>query len=338
MSSTTEELAARAGAFPVETVSARCVLTPEQVAKYNSEGYLVIPNWATKDQLQALSAGAERIVDNFDADAHRSIFTTTKQEKVADDYMMESGDKVRCFFETDAFKPDGTLAFPKNKTINKIGHALHEHDPVFVAYSQAAPFKSLCASLGYEKPLLAQSMFIFKQPHIGGQVGAHQDSSFLYTTPESCLGLWIALDDATPENGCMYAIPGSHLKGDGPEQKGLRTRYRLKTVTVPVDAEGKELSEEAIAAGAVPAGTAEVRKTYFDPPMNETGLKMEGGVCLDVPAGTLVLLHGALVHYSFANKSEKQRHAYTLHVVEGAEGTKWAEDNWMVRDTPFPAL
>ncbi len=78
--------------------------------------------------------------------------------------------------------------------------------------------------------------------------------------------------------------------------------------------------------------------TRFDPPLASTGLKMEGGVCLDVPAGSLVVLHGALVHYSFANLSAQQRHAYTLHVIEGPEHAEWAKDNWLQRDTPFPAF
>lgn len=38
----------------------------------------------------------------------------------------------------------------------------------------------------------------------------HQDSTFLYTSPESLVGFWIALDNATIENGCLCIIPGSH--------------------------------------------------------------------------------------------------------------------------------
>lgn len=38
----------------------------------------------------------------------------------------------------------------------------------------------------------------------------HQDNSFVYTDPQSCTGLWIALEDSTTVNGCLWAIPGSH--------------------------------------------------------------------------------------------------------------------------------
>ena len=50
----------------------------------------------------------------------------------------------------------------------------------------------------------------FQQPGIGGEVVPHQDNSFLYTEPTTCTGLWLALEDATLINGCLWAIPGSH--------------------------------------------------------------------------------------------------------------------------------
>ena len=42
-------------------------------------------------------------------------------------------------------------------------------------------------------------MYIFKQPKIGGEVVCHQDSTFLYTEPESAVGFWVAIEDATIE-------------------------------------------------------------------------------------------------------------------------------------------
>ena len=53
-------------------------------------------------------------------------------------------------------------------------------------------------------------MYIFKQPKIGGEVVCHQDSAFLYTNPESAVGFWVALEDATKSNGCMWAVKGGH--------------------------------------------------------------------------------------------------------------------------------
>ena len=97
--------------------------------------------------------------------------------------------------------------------INKVGHALHFLDPVFSEYSQSQKVKELVKSLGYKDPVLSQSMYIFKQGKIGGEVTSHQDSTYLFTTPhQTCLGLWLALDDATVENGCLWARKGSHAE------------------------------------------------------------------------------------------------------------------------------
>ena len=53
-------------------------------------------------------------------------------------------------------------------------------------------------------------MYIFKQPRIGGEVVCHTDHTYLWTEPPSVVGFWFAIDDATTENGCMWALPGGH--------------------------------------------------------------------------------------------------------------------------------
>jgi phytanoyl-CoA hydroxylase len=56
-------------------------------------------------------------------------------------------------------------------------------------------------------------MYIYKNPGVGGEVGSHQDGSYLITDPPSAVGFWIALEDATIENGCLEFITGSHKNG-----------------------------------------------------------------------------------------------------------------------------
>ena len=77
--------------------------------------------------------------------------------------------------------------------------------------------------------------------------------------------------------------------------------------------------------------------SYFDPEQEPT-YDLTGAVPLEAKSGTVILLHGDLVHYSYANVSPMKRHAYTMHVVE-SKNTKWNEDNWLQRyDTPFNQL
>jgi phytanoyl-CoA hydroxylase len=96
------------------------------------------------------------------------------------------------------------------RALNKIGHALHDLDPVFSRVSRRPEFATLAQALGIERPLLLQSMYLFKQPRIGAEVGWHQDATYLYTRPITVTGLWIALDDADRDNGCLMALPGGH--------------------------------------------------------------------------------------------------------------------------------
>ena len=72
---------------------------------------------------------------------------------------------------------------------------------------------AIATDLGYSDPRLLQSMVIFKQPRIGGEVVAHQDATFLYTDPITVMGFWFALEDATVENGCLEVLPGGHRLG-----------------------------------------------------------------------------------------------------------------------------
>lgn len=64
---------------------------------------------------------------------------------------------------------------------------------------------------------LFQDMAMLKPPRVGREKPWHQDMAyFRVDSPDGVIGAWIALDEATPENGCMHAVPGSHLLGPQP--------------------------------------------------------------------------------------------------------------------------
>src|SRR5258705_1149019 len=193
-------------------------LTATQLAQYDREGFLVLKDFAPVASCDALRTRAEELVHDFEPNDIVSIFSTREQNRRSDDYFLNSGDKIRFFFEEDAFHPDGTLKQSKEQSINKIGHALHDLDPVFNEFSRRPAVAELVAGLGMKRPLLLQGMYIFKQPRIGGEVSCPQDSTLLYTEPQAIAGLWFALEDATIENGCLWAIPGGH-------EAGLKSRW-----------------------------------------------------------------------------------------------------------------
>jgi phytanoyl-CoA hydroxylase len=273
-------------------------LSSEQLACFERDGFLVLEDFVSHEACARLRERAAELVAEFDPAGVVSIFSTEEQTRTSDDYFLESGDKIRFFFEERAFGEDGSLRQSKERSINKLGHALHDLDPVFERFSRTPEIAALVAGLKFTRPLLIQSMYIFKQPNIGGEVSCHQDSSFLYTDPPSVIGLWFALEEATLENGCLWALPGGHTAG-------LKSRF--------VRAPG--------------GGT---RVLVFDAsPWPQDGL-----VPLEVPEGALILLHGQLPHLSQMNLSPRSRHAYTLHIIEG--DYHYDADNWLQRSPELP--
>ena len=186
------------------------MLTIEQQEQYQRDGYLILPDFKGAGEIAALRARAEQIVNEFDPGQSQSIFTTRDQAKNTNDYFLASDNTIRCFFEEEAFGADGQLKQAKSLSINKIGHAMHDLDPVFRAFSADPKLADVARDLGLADAQVWQSMYIFKQPGIGGEVRWHQDATYFETTPISVTTFWFALEDATLDNGCLWAEPGGH--------------------------------------------------------------------------------------------------------------------------------
>ena len=107
-------------------------------------------------------------------------------------YFIESNDKIRGFLEKKAEFNENN---EKSKMIyHKIGHALHVLNDTFQAATYSDATKSILKQFDYKRPVVCQSMYIFKQPFIGGEIRAHQDASYLYADPIEMVGFWIALE------------------------------------------------------------------------------------------------------------------------------------------------
>eukprot|EP01023_Acetabularia_acetabulum_P023053 TRINITY_DN2262_c1_g1_i1.p1 TRINITY_DN2262_c1_g1~~TRINITY_DN2262_c1_g1_i1.p1 ORF type:complete len:286 (+),score=46.81 TRINITY_DN2262_c1_g1_i1:1128-1985(+) len=275
-------------------------LTEEEVQQFNEVGFLVVKNFAAAEQCDQLISEAIKIAQTIGPEAEKqaSIFSTRSQNNTSDNYFLDSASDISIFFEEEAFT-ETSKTLPIERKINKIGHALHDLNPKFENFSKSGEVSGILRSLGYKQPIPVQSMYIFKQPGIGGEVVAHQDSTFLRTEPEdSCVALWFALENATLQNGCLWAQPNSH-------QNGIYKRFVLKD-----------------------------RKVCFtgeSPAMDESGF-----VPLEVQKGDLVLLHGANLHRSSGNTSDQSRHAYSVHFVEGTQDYQWSKENWLQRNQKMP--
>jgi phytanoyl-CoA hydroxylase len=256
------------------------------LAAYQRDGYLVLPDFLPARDCDALQARAAELVASFDPGPARVAFSTRDQGHARSQYFRDSGGAIRFFFEEEATNQPGTHA------LSKIGHALHDLDPVFDRISRQPRIAELARVVGLGRPLLLQSMYLFKPPHIGGEVGWHQDATYLHTVPATVTGFWIALDDADRDNGCLTALRGGHR---GP----LRARFHERD--------------------------GEFVTSTLDP----TPWPATDPVALEARRGTLVVLHGLLPHASAPNRSSRSRQAYSLHLIDGH--AEYSSDNWLQR-------
>ena len=263
------------------------MLTPEQLGRWERDGFLVVPDFVPASACDALKAHAEQLIAGFDPESVRSVFSTHEETRTSDEYFLTSGDQVRFFVEEE-----------DHRVVNKIGHAMHDLDPVFDAFSRNPDLAEVAHDLGMASPLLLQSMYILKAPHVGGEVTLHTDHTFLWTEPQTATGFWFAIEDATLENGCLWALPGGH-------RLPVRTRFRR--------------SDEG--------------GTTFDV-LDPDAYPTDGEVPLEAAKGTLVVLHGLLPHRSDANRSSRSRAAYTLHCIDA--GADYPADNWLQRSPALP--
>ena len=132
-----------------------------------------------------------------------------------------------------------------------------------------------------------QSMLFVKPPGFQGQAW-HQDEIYIPTRDRSLIGAWIALDDATIENGCLWVIPGSHRQG---------YLYPQRPHENPDE---------------------------FDFTPESYGFDETQEVPVEAAAGTLVFFNGYLLHRSRKNRGETYRRVLVNHYCNAWSLLPWS--------------
>src|ERR1043166_1927815 len=170
-------------------------LTDAELHCFHEEGYLAFEDVLTRDEVDQAKAAISELVRRY---------ARNNQEKLGAFWVQfEKGYKP-----TDPDSPDLELK------VRKLASYQQEHPHFSFLALQHPRIQGVVSSLLGPKPILFQDMALIKPPLIGTEKPWHQDVAYFQVTPlGSICGVWIALDDASVENGCMHVIPGGHKLG-----------------------------------------------------------------------------------------------------------------------------
>ena len=187
---------------------------------------------------------------------------------------------------------DGLLAktFAEGGTSYSISTAHAKYSRVFDILTHPR-IVALVRDLLGENVIAWGSHFFCKMPRDGKTVSWHQDASYWPLTPSKAVTVWLAIDDADPENACMKFIPGSH-------------HYGHLTYKMSEDSESNILDQTVVNAEGI-------GQPVFD----------------DLKAGQCSLHSDLLLHSSEANASARRRCGLTLRycAAEVVAGLGWYE-------------
>mmetsp|Transcript_49091 Transcript_49091/g.116856 ORF Transcript_49091/g.116856 Transcript_49091/m.116856 type:complete len:321 (-) Transcript_49091:8-970(-) len=270
---------------------------------FKRHGYLVLRNFADAEQLRVLRHELTLLVDAWNPSADRTGLAgslSLRRNATDHSFLLNSSTQASIFVEAAALDEMSTaprLTLPKRHAVRKVGHGIHFVSEVIARFVTSEAVAFVLQQLGWESPAVAQTVYRIHPPLALG-VDRHQDSTSILTMPSSVVGLWLSLEDADEENGCIHVRPASHTEP-------LRERLHRSGVS------------QSESGGVV------IKKLG-----NATAAPLESFVPQRTRAGDLIVLHGLTEHYSPAGRDpERSRESFQMHFVEAE--ARWADDNWM---------
>lgn len=166
-------------------------MTPESLAAYRRDGYLLVEDLISPDEVKALGA---RLREYTHGGRDASKLTIQVEPRVARGELRveHPGDGIR-----------------------KIDGLVQGDDLFFRLGTHPNLLAVLEPILGPDIKLFRNSLLL-KPPAVGSQKGWHQDSPYWPIEPMELCSCWFPLDEATRENGCMVVLPGQQARGPLP--------------------------------------------------------------------------------------------------------------------------
>jgi len=156
------------------------LLSDEQVAAYREEGGFVLEDAFTPEEIEAVMVA----IDPFEAEAEATLR-----------------------------KLDGArFGIARADEIVFAPHLVSRSD-VLKSFSRHPVFCQLVSELIGSDVRLYWDQLVYKKPHTPDEFPWHQDNGYTFVQPQQYLTCWVALSDATIENGCPWIVPGVHLNG-----------------------------------------------------------------------------------------------------------------------------
>ena len=231
------------------------IISDADVDSYHDNGYLVVPGLVNPEEVEVLREDATRV--------------------------------CRGEYPHEALRPSDPGESDHEAMARYLCiHQPHKISPVLLetGVKHAGMAAVLSRLIGPDVKCM-QSMLFIKPPGFQGQ-GWHQDEIYIPTRDRSLTGGWIALDDATEENGCLWVLPGSN--------KGIL--YELRSHENPDEFDG-------------------TGESYgFDP---------SGEIPVEAKTGDVVFFNGYLLHRSFKNRSSSYRRVLVNHYMNAWSLLPW---------------
>lgn len=238
-------------------------LNKEHVRFFVENGYLVIPNMIKPEELEELKADTGKLArGGYPCENLKPL-----PEAMSDEEILKN---ILCIHQPHYISPV-MLKYVKH--------------PVMCGALSQITAAHLPHWDGSVKCM--QSMLFVKPPGFQGQAW-HQDEIYIPTRDRSLVGAWIAVDDATIENGCLWVVPGSHKSG------------------ILFDQRDHKNNDEFDFAG----------ESY--------GFNEADEVPVVVKAGTVVFFNGYLLHRSRKNRSNVYRRVLVNHYMNAWSRLPWS--------------